>query len=159
VDVLNDALNTIRTKNLAADSLLFYLERKVRVGEVLNELASNWSDTTKGDFADAFQMDRSRLDTMDAIVSLAILNNPQLDEEIRAENTPDPSQQELLDNRVIAAQWPSAGSQISPPYLFLVAVEYRSAAQADDIVRAITGDLVDYQGMKLPRSAVQKLRG
>lgn len=157
-DVIREAISTISAKNLAVDALLTYLERKVRVGEVLNQLAQDWSETTKGDFGDAFQMDRTKTPVMDAIVSIAILNSPELDEEILVENTPDTTPEDLLENRVIVDQWPRGGTVMQPPYLILVAVEYRSVAQAEEIVRSIMGQLVEHQGMKLPRPAVEKIR-
>jgi hypothetical protein len=158
-DVLQDALNTLSIKKQKASDLLHFLERKVRVGEVLNQLARTWTDPTLGDFADAFQMDRAKTDVMDAIVSIAILNNPQLDEEILAENLPQTGQQDLLDNRVVVDQSPGPGTPLTPPYLILVAVEYRDIASAEDVVRSITGGLEDFQGTKLPQAAAQKLRG
>jgi hypothetical protein len=158
-EVLQDALNTLSIRKQSAGDLLHFLERRVRVGEVLNQLASTWADTTVGDFADAFQMDRSKRDVMDALVSIAILNNPQLDEEILAENLPQAAPQDLVDNRVIVDQWPKGGTPLNPPYLILVAVEYRDIASAEDVVRSITGSLVDFQGTKLPQAAVNKLQG
>jgi hypothetical protein len=156
-EVVEEAINILRARNVAIDRLLDFLERRVRVGEVLNQMADTWSDATVGDFAEAFQMDRARRDVMDAIVAIAILNDAELPDEIRVENTPDTSEQELLDNRVIVDQWPPGGTEMQPPYMVLVAVEYRDVAAADDIVRSITNELVVHQGMKLPRGAAQKL--
>jgi hypothetical protein len=158
-DVVQEAVNTIKIKNLTADGLLDYLERKVRVGEVLNQLARTWSDTTVTDFADAFQMDKAKLDTMDALVSIAILNSKDLADEILGENMPQTTPQDLQDNRVIVAQSPAAGSVMNPPYMILVAVEYRDVAHAEDVLKSITDQLVDFQGMKLPSAAAQKLQG
>lgn len=156
-ETLQEAVNTITIKHPAADTLLDYFERKVRVGEVLNQLAATWSATTVGDFADAFQMERSKTAVMDAIVSISILSNPKLDEEILAENLHDAAPQDVLDSRAVAFQWPAPGTVMNPPYLMLVAVEYRDVAQAEDIVHSIMGELVDHQGMKLPRAAAEKL--
>ena len=50
------------------------------------------------------------------------------------------------------------GHRLNPPYLIL-RVEYRDVASAEDVVRSITGSLVDFQGTKLPQAAVQKLQG
>ncbi len=158
-EVLQDAINTLSIKSLKPDGLLDFLERKVRVGEVLNQLARTWSDATAGDFADAFQMDRTKTDVMDALVSIAILNQPHLDQEILAENLPQAAQQDLVDNRVIVDQWPKAGTALTPPYLILVAVEFRDVASAEDVVRSITGGLGEFQGARLPQAAVQKLQG
>jgi len=164
--VVREALTTIATRSedaavprrtLRPAGLLDYLERKVRVGEVLNQLASTWSESTVADFRSAFQMDAGKTDVMDAIVSTAILSNPELDEELLAENLPQPTANELLDNRVIFDQCPRGGTVMSPPYLILVAVEYRSIAQAEDVVRSITGDLVEFEGARLPRAVVERL--
>ena len=157
-EVVEEALNTLRGRNVAADGLIDYLERRVRVGEVLNQLASTWSDTTVGDFADAFQMDRGKREVMDAIVAVGILNEPELDEEMLIENRPQPSDPELLDNRVIVQQWPPGGTVMQPPYLVLVAVEYRAVAEAQEQVDAIMNQLVEHTGIKLPRPAVERLR-
>jgi hypothetical protein len=157
--VVREARNMIAIKNIQPRDLLDYLERKVRVGEVLNQLAGTWLETTLTDFAEAFQMDRGKTDVMDAIVSIAILGNDELDQELLAENLPETTPQELLDNRVIVDQWPKGGTVMSPPYLVLVAVEYRSIAQAEDVVRSITGDLVEFEGARLPRAVVERLRG
>ena len=73
-------------------------------------MARTLTDTTVADFADAFQMDRTKTDVMDALVSIAILNNQHLDEEILAENLPQAAQQDLVDNRVIVDQWPKGGT-------------------------------------------------
>ena len=157
-EVVEEALNTLRGRNVAADGLIHYLERRVRVGEVLNQLASTWSDTTVGDFADAFQMDRGKREVMDAIVAVGILNEPELDQEMLIENRPQPSDPELLDNRVIVQQWPPGGTVMQPPYLVLVAVEYRAVAEAQEQVDAIMNQLVEHTGIKLPRPAVERLR-
>jgi hypothetical protein len=157
-EVVEEALNTLRGRNVTADHLIDYLERRVRVGEVLNQLASTWSDTTVGDFADAFQMDRGKREVMDAIVAIGILNEPELDEEILVENTPQTTDQELLDNRVIAQQFPAGGTVMQPPYLILVAVEYRAVADAQERVDAIMGQLAEHTGIKLPRPTVERLR-
>jgi hypothetical protein len=156
-EIVEEAINAFTIRDLRAEGLLDYLERRVRIGEVLNQLARTWSEATVNDFAEAFRIDRSRTDAMDAIVSIAILNNPQLDEEVLAENLPEAATQEMVDNRVIVDQWPKEGTPLSPPYVVLVAVEYRDIATAEEVVRSILGDLVDHQGVKLPRAAAQKL--
>jgi hypothetical protein len=157
-EVLREALQTIRSKNIAAGGLINYLERKVKVGEVLQQLASNWSEETKRDFAEAFQMDAGKLPVMDLIVSIAILNDPDLDEEIRIENTPETTEGDLLENRRIVWQSPPPGTPLDPPYLVLVAVEHEDVAKAEEVVKSILGELVDHQGYKIPRAAAQKLR-
>jgi hypothetical protein len=159
VDVVTQALDTIRGRNLRAPGLIDYLERRVKIGEVLNQLATTWSDTTVGDFAEALQMPRDRRDVMDAIVAIAILNEADLEEQLLAENLPDASQEDLLDNRVIVEQWPPGGTVMQPPYVVLVAVEYRNISQAQEVVDSIMNELVDHEGVKLTRTAAEKLRG
>lgn len=159
-DVIREGVNNVRNKNIAAADLMNFLERRTRVGEVLNELAHDWSDQTKGDFAEAFQMPNTadKLPVMDSIVSLAILNDPDLRNELQAENTTDASEQDLLENRRIVWQWPQPGTAFTPPYLIVVAVERQDTAQAQNVIQSIIGDLVDFQGFKLPSAAAQRLR-
>jgi len=158
--VIREAVSTIKNKNIAAAQLLNHLERKTRVGEVLNELANDWSAETKQDFAEAFQMTNSadKLPVMDAMVSIAILNDPDLKNELLAENTSDASQADLLENRRIVWQWPQPGTPFTPPYLIMVAVERQDTTQAQNIVQSIIGDLVDFQGYKVPTAAANKLK-
>lgn len=158
--VIREAINTITNKKIAAGQLLNHLERRTRVGEVLNELANDWSAETKQDFAEAFQMPNTadKLPVMDAIVSIAILNDPDLKNELLAENTSEGSQADLLENRRIVWQWPQPGTPFTPPYLIMVAVERDDTAQAQNIVQSIMGDLVDFQGYKIPSAAANKLR-
>ena len=158
-DVLNEAVNTLRGRGIPGPELLDFLERRVRVGEVLNQLAGSWGQNTAADFADAFQMDAGKRDVMDAIVAIAILSDPQLDEEILVENTPQTNEQDLLDNRVIVDQWPPGGSVMQPPYMILVAVEYRNVAEAQELVRSILDQVGEHEGFKLTRTAIQRLRG
>ena len=158
--VIREAVSNIRNRNIAADQLLNQLERRTRVGEVLNELAADWSAETKQDFAEAFQMPNTadKLPVMDAMVSIAILNDPDLRNELLAENTSDASQQDMLENRRIVWQWPQPGTPFTPPYLIMVAVERQDTTQAQNIVQSIIGDLVDFQGYKIPTAAANKLR-
>ncbi len=155
---VTEAINTIINKNIAAGGLMNYLERKVKVGEVLNELAKDWTDTTKQDFAEAFNMDRNKLEVMDHIVSIAILNDPELDEEIRIENTPQTTDKDLLENRRIVWQYPPPGTPLEPPYLILVAVEHQDVVKVEEVLQSILGELVSYQGYKVPKTAAQRLR-
>jgi hypothetical protein len=137
-----------------------YLERKVRIGEVLGNRASEWTDTTKADFAGqngAFQMTPDRPDIMDAIVSIAILNDRNLEADIRGENSRDPTTDDLLKNRRIVWQSPPAGTVLTPPYIVVIAVEYQEIATAQAVVSSIWDQLGDYQGFMLPKSAIQKL--
>ena len=158
--VIREAVSTIKNKNISAGGLLNHLERRTRVGEVLNELANDWSAETKQDFAEAFQMPNNadKLPVMDAMVSIAILNDPDLKNELLAENTREGSQADLLENRRIVWQWPQPGTAFTPPYLIMVAVEREDTSQAQKIIDSIIGDLVDFQGFKIPTAAANKLR-
>lgn len=158
--VLREAVSNITNKKIAAGQLLNHLERRTRVGEVLNELANDWSAETKQDFAEAFQMPNNadKLPVMDAMVSIAILNDPDLQNELMAENTSEASQADMLENRRIVWQWPQPGTPFTPPYLIMVAVEREDTSQAQNIIQSIVGDLVDFQGYKLPTAAANKLR-
>jgi hypothetical protein len=158
-DVVEEAINAIKGRGLTAAGLLDYLARRVRVGEVLNQLAETWSKDTVGDFAAALQMQPDRLAAMDAVVAIAILNEGDLHEELLAENLPTTTEADLLDNRVIVEQWPPGGTAMQPPYLMLVAVEYRDVAGAQQVVDEIVSQLVDHDGFKLPRAAAERLRG
>ena len=159
--VLREAVSTIKAKNVAADDLLNYLERKTRVGEVLNELATDWSAQTKQDFAEAFQMGATaeKLPVMDSIVSISILNDPELRGELQVENTTEASSADLMENRRIVWQWPEPGTPFTPPYLLMVAVERQDTTQAQNVIQTILGNLVEFEGYKLPRAASQKLGG
>ena len=158
--VVREAIANARNKNLEAGALLNFLERRTRVGEVLNELANDWSAQTRQDFAEAFQMPNTdeKLPVMDAMVSIAILNDPDLRNELQAENTTETSQADLLENRRIVWQWPQPGTPFTPPYLIMVAVERQDTTQAQNIIQSIIGDLVDFQGYKIPSAAAQRLR-
>ncbi len=156
--VVREAISTIRNKNVAGARLMSYLERKTKIGEVLNAMAKDWSQETKQDFADSFQMAADKLEVMDSIVSVAILNDPDLEEELTIENTPGATEKDLLENRRIVWQYPPPGTPLDPPYLVLVAVEHRDVAKAEEVVRSILGELVDFEGYKIPKAAAQKLR-
>jgi len=156
--VLDEAVTTIRNSRVNPDGLMYHLERKVLIGEVLNRLAQGWTAETRQDFAAAFSMAADRTGVMDAIVSLAILNDPDLERELRAENMPPATQADLIESRRVRAQYPPPGTMMEHPHLILVAVEHQDTAQAEETVRAIVGDLTDYQGFKLPSGAAEKLR-
>jgi hypothetical protein len=156
--VLEEALTTIRNSRVTADGLMHYLERKVLIGEVLNRLAENWTAEVRQDFAAAFSTAADRTAVMDTIVSIAILNDPDLVRELRAENMPPPTQDDLLERRRVVAQYPPPGTPVSPGQVVLVAVEFQETAQAEEVVQSIVGDLMDHQGFKLPTAASQKLR-
>lgn len=156
---VREAVSTIKNKNVSAGQLLNYLERKTRVGEVLNKLAKDWAEPTPQDFAEAFQMQANaeKFPVMDSIVSIAILNDPDLRGELEDENTTEPSGADLMENRRIVWQWPQPGTPFTPPYLLIVAVEREDTTQAQNIIQSILGDLVDFEGYKIPRAAAQKL--
>jgi hypothetical protein len=113
--VAREAMNTVANASIGTpSSLMTHLERFVRVGEVLNEVAGRWSETTRGDFAKAFNnMDVAKTDVMDAIVSFAILNDPDLEGELRIENTPQ-TQDSDLANRKVVWQSPAPGTPLEP---------------------------------------------
>ena len=153
------ALNAIKSKSLDGPGLIPYLERKVRVGEVLNDLAKDWTPATRTDFADAFSMDPNNFnnDAADSIVSIAILNDKDLEAEIVAENTPQTAPADLTDNRRIVWQSVPPGTPLNPPYVILVAVEYQDVAKAEDVVQSITSQLgTTGSGFRLPKTLIQK---
>jgi hypothetical protein len=152
--VVSEAVTTVSNKRVAAGEMMRYLERKVIIGEVLNVTAAKWSADTREDFAEAFQMVNTKTDVMDAIVAIAILNDPDLLDELQDENVSDATGDDLLENRRIVAQYPPPGTPLEAPYLVLVAVEYRDTQRAEAVIKSITGDLVEQQGFKLPRGAV-----
>jgi hypothetical protein len=159
-NTLHEAINAITNQGLTGDGLMDYLERKVRIGEVLGNRAVQWLATTKADFAGptgAFQMQPDKTDTMDAIVSLAILNDRNLEAEIRGENTTPTTQTDLLQNRRVVWQWPAAGTVLAPPYIVLIAVDYQEVASADSVVKSIDDQLGTFQGFRFPKAALQKL--
>jgi hypothetical protein len=154
---VREAMNTVINAGSAPADLMHHLERFVRVGEALNELAARWSETTRGDFAKAFtNMDVAKTDVMDAIVSLAILNDPDLPQELLAENTPQTAASDL-QNRKVVWQSPPPGTPLQPPYVVLIAVEWSDVAKAQDIVKSITDQLVEKDRFKMPRAAADKL--
>lgn len=163
-ELVRDAVNTVRGApslsggtGIPAAELMEHLVQKVKVSDVLAELAEGWTAATRTNFADVFKMDPARKDIMDAIVSIAILNNPTLEMTLRGENTPTPSQTDLLENRRVIWQYPPAGTPLNPPYLILVAVESTDPTAANQVVRDILGQLAAYEGYLLPRAAVLKL--
>lgn len=153
-------LNTLRTRNAAVGSLLHYLERKVFIGEVLNSFAAQWSDETRGDFGAAFAMDggRDKAPVMDAIVSIAILNADDLEEEIRGENLPVATPADFMENRRVVYQWPEAGTPLQAPYVMLLVVESQDLAASQQVVQSIVGALDVFDGVKLPRTVIAGLR-
>jgi hypothetical protein len=156
-EMLTEALRTVQAKQIAAEDLMVWLERRTRIGEVLGQSAEQWSADTLEDFALAFQMDQSRKAVMDTIVALAILNARDAEAELRSENAGPVTTGDLLQNRRVVFQYPPAGSPLEPPYVVLVAVEHQDTRRADDVVNAILGSLVSHQGYKMPREAAGRL--
>jgi hypothetical protein len=156
---VTQAINATKSKSLNGAGMIPYLERKVRIGEVLNDLAKDWSATTRSDFADAFNMDPNTVvnEVVDSIVSIAILNDKDLDGEILFENTPATTTTDLTDNRRVVWQSVPAGTVLNPPYVILLAVEYQDVAQAEDSLKTITDQLgLTGSGFRLPTVVIQK---
>ena len=151
--VLDEAIQTLLNKNLAAAAVMPLLEQSVNFSEVLEKLAEDWSDATLRAFATAFSMDVAKRNVMDVIVAIAILNEPDLESELRSENTDVPTANDLLENRKVTWQYPPPGTVLTPPYVVLVAVEAIDTTQADSEIQSILGELVDYRGYKIARRA------
>jgi len=149
--VLNEAITTIQNRSLAPPAVMPHLEQNVHVAEVLEQLAKEWAPETLKAFSAAFNMDATKTDVMDAIVAIAILNEADLEAELRGENTEEATSSDLLENRCITWQYPPPGTRLNPPYLVLVAVEQVDTSKADSEVQAILGELVDHKGFKIPR--------
>lgn len=154
---LSEAVRTLQAKSIPGKDVMSLLERRTRIGEVLSGSASRWSADTVGDFAAAFQMDATRIGAMDLIVALAVVNDAGVEAELRSENLPPATPQEFLQNRKVVFQYPPAGTELTPPYVILVAVESQDFARADEAVNAIYGQLVDFQGYRMPRDAAARL--
>ena len=157
--VIQEAVRTMTNKRVTGGQLLGFLERKTRIGEVLNDLAKDWDEPTPQDFAEAFQMPATadKFPVMDTIVSIAILNDPDLRNELEDENTTEPTSTDLMENRRIVWQWPEPGTPFTPPYLLMVAVEQQDTRGAQNVIQSILGDLVDFQGYKIPRDTVRRM--
>jgi hypothetical protein len=158
---VTQAINAIASNALDGPGIMTYLERKTHVRVVLDNFAQSWDQSTRTDFADAFRMTADQTDAMDSIVSLAILNDKDLEAEVIAENTPQTTTADLTDNRKIIWQYPPAGTVLQPPYVILVAVEYRDVASAEDTLKSITDQLTSYTKgnltLKVPKMIVPKL--
>ena len=150
-DLLDEAIQTLVNRRLNADAVMSYLEQNVHVAEVLEKLAKDWVPETVRVFANALQMDPAKTDVMDLIVAIAILNEPDLETELRSENVTDATASDLLQNRRITWQYPSPGTPLAPPYVILVAVEQVDTSAADSEVQAILGELAEYKGYKIAR--------
>lgn len=149
--MLDEAIKTLQNRSLPAPAVMKHLEQNVHFAEVLQKLAKDWLPETQRAFATAFNMEPVKIDVMDLIVAIAILNEVDLEAELRGENTPQATAADLLENRRITWQYPPPGTLLDPPYFVLVAVEHVDTTKADSEVQAILGELVDYLGYKIPR--------
>jgi len=156
-EALAEAGERARGKQVPADRLMDWIERKTRIGEVLAGPASGWSSDTAADFAQAFQMQAGNFAVMDVLAALALLNWPDLEGELREENTSAPTAGDLLQNRRVVYQHPAPGTPLEPPYVVLVAVEHMDTRRAEERVAAILGNLVSAGGFRMPREAAAKL--
>jgi hypothetical protein len=157
---LDEALIAIENvRDVSAQDLLDFLEEKTKFTEVLGEFAEGWSVSTRSNFSQLFGSFKAPNSSMDSIVSIAILNDPDLERQLHIENTPKITGQTLLENRRIVWQWPAPGTPLDPPYVVLVAVEREDTTSAEDVVRSIMDQLESYKGVKLPKAVVQKLTG
>jgi hypothetical protein len=148
--VVNDAITAVMNVSVAPENLMAFLARRVLIGEVLGAQAERWSGETRDDFVDAFNLGAPRNDQMDAIVALAILNDPDLEQEVRGENLTEPTDAELIGNRRIVWQFPPPGTPLQPPYVVLIAVERQDVAQAESAVQSIFGALGEQRGFRMP---------
>lgn len=161
-DHLMAAINSIVNKGIAPKDLMDSLEQGTKITEVISELANGWSLATKDNFVKYFGLPSPQLEVMDAIVSLAALNDPVLEGQLRRENTPQPTPEELLDGRRVLYQYPPPGSVLEPPYVILLAVEHVDTQAAQNVLNAIMMELADYRirehTFKITRAALQKLQ-
>jgi hypothetical protein len=157
---LQSALNFIQGKpqQVQPGELLEELRQRTNFDEVLQEKAEGWSPLTRRVFSEAFAMPADNFAAMDAIVSIALLNRPDLEQALRGENAAPPSIEALLENRKIVWQYPPPGTPLTPPYVIVVAVESVDTGPAEDIVQRIMSNLTTTaSGYRLPRAAAQKL--
>ncbi|MGQ0641887.1 MAG: hypothetical protein ACT4P6_14145 [Gemmatimonadaceae bacterium] len=157
-ETLGEAVRTLQAKNIrSGEEIMSLIERRTRVGEVLGGSAARWSAETVADFAALFQMEATKLAVMDAIVAIGVLNDAEFEAELRMENLPPTTPQDLLQNRKIVFQYPPPGTELTPPYVILVAVEHQDFAQAEQIIASLLGQLVPAQGFRMPRDAAARL--
>lgn len=154
---LERTINVVRSKAISAEELIDYLEEKVKFNTVVGEFAQGWPSKTRQGFAQAFQMEPDQLAVMDSIVSIAILNDPDLESVLRTENKPEVTEADILEDRRIAWQYPPPGTVLEPPYLVLVAVEHVDTAQIGEVVESIMGEITTYRGYKISKAAAEKL--
>ena len=154
---LERTINVVRSKAISAAELIDYLEEKVKFNTVVGEFAEGWPSKTRQGFAQAFQMEPDQLAVMDSIVSIAILNDLDLESVLQIENKPEVTEADILENRRIAWQYPPPGTVLEPPYLVLVAVEHVDTAQIGEVVESIMGEITTYRGYKISKAAAGKL--
>ncbi len=159
VTILRKAINTVKNKNIAALGMVNYLERKVKFNEILTRPSTEWSKETIQDVATAFQMSAKNLAVMDAIVSISILNDTDLEDELKTENITQPTDTELTENRRIIWQHPAPGKPLEAPYVVLVAVEQYDEDEATKVIQSILSQLVVHDGYRIPKAAKAKLTG
>src|SRR5438128_2113468 len=107
---LDEAIQTLLNGNIAAPAVMPKLEQTVNFSEVLEKLAEDWTPETLNAFAASFTMDPAKKNIMDLIVAIAILNESDLESELRSENTPQATANDLLENRKITWQYPPPGT-------------------------------------------------
>ena len=158
---LLETLRTLQAKSFPPPDrgaeIIPLLERRTRIGEVMSTPAARWSSETVNDFAAAMQMDPQRVAIMDLVVAVGILSERTLEAELRQENMPAVTPEDLLQNRRIVYQYPPPGTELQPPYVILVAVEHQDLRRADDAVNAIIGQLVAVDGFRMPRDAAARI--
>ncbi|BBH71859.1 hypothetical protein ACTI_85440 [Actinoplanes sp. OR16] len=158
-DTIRAALSFVQAKpqKVAPGELFEDLRQRTSFDEVLRERAEGWRPVTRRVFADVFAMPGENLAAMDAIVCIALLNRPDLEQALRAENAVAPTVEQLLENRRILWQYPPSGTPLTPPYVIVVAVESTDTGPAEDVVVRIMSSLVTAaSGYRLPRLAAQK---
>jgi hypothetical protein len=159
-ETLRSAMSFVQAKpqKVAPGELFEELRQRTSFEEVLREKAEGWKPVTRKVFSEVFAMPVDNMAAMDAIVSIALLNRPDLEQALRGENATPPTIQELLENRRIVWQYPPPGTPLTPPYVILVAVENLDTGPAEDVVQRIISRLiVTPSGYRLPRDAAQKL--
>ena len=155
---VREAANAIINSRLEGPALMTFLERKTPIRTVMESLARDWNNDTRTDFANAFNMSPESTDAMDAIVSLAILNDGDLQEELLAENIPAPTLDDLMARRTVVFQFPPGGTRLEPPYTTLLAVDYRDVATAQEVVNSILGELGNFrEKLRMPKSVIPRL--
>src|SRR5262245_50935606 len=83
--LVEEAVQTLVNRSLPANEVMPHLEQNVHLAEVLEKLAKDWVPETIRAFATALQMEQSKTDVMDLIVAIAILNERDLETELRSE--------------------------------------------------------------------------